>query len=153
MYILHGQVFVMVSEKQIIHFCQESSVTGKSINIIFDGNRKSALDTPTECSCVLVPPSGKVQYTVNAPDIRLMTRGGNCDSEAKLSGFGDVNISCSAKWENWTSTRVMLGERQFRLGFKARPEFIWIRVEVYGKWYRIFVNWVGEKELSLNGCL
>ena len=138
-----GKFSKCVSEKQIIHFCQESSVTGKSINIIFDGNHKSALDTPTECSCVLVPRSGKVRYTVNAPDIRLMTGGGKCDSEATLSGFGNVNISCSAKWENWTSTRVMLDERQFRLGFKARPEFIWIRVEVYGRWFRIFVNLIG----------
>ena len=116
----------------MIHFCQESSVTGKSINIIFDGNHRHIIHNPAECTCDLVPHHNQVQYTISAPDLRLMSENGNCNSEAILSGLGNVNISCAAKFEKRTSSRVMLGERQFRLRFKSRPEFVWMRAEIQG---------------------
>ena len=121
-----------VTEKQVVRFCQDTAVTGKSINIIFDGKDKTFNDNSAECICELAPQSKKVRYTLNAPDLRLMSENQDCNSKVTLSGLGNFNITCSAKFENRTSSRLMLGGRWFRLAFKSRPEFIWIRADVQG---------------------
>ena len=88
---------------------------------------------PAECVCELIPLSGRVSYTINAPDLRLMSGDRGCNSEANLMGVTNTNVTCSSKFTNGTSSRLLLGEKYLKLSYQLKPEFIWIKIDVNSK--------------------
>lgn len=115
-----------------VHICINESVSGKTVNLIFNGSEK--LDNnPVECMCMFETAKTTARYTISAPDLRLQSGSQDCSSKTIISGLAETDINCSA---SFTSTRpyTRTANSSLTISFTSRPEFIWIEAKGEGRY-------------------
>ena len=115
-------------------------MTGKSVNIIFNGSMTER-DYSAQCVCQLQTTNSSDGYRVSAPDMRLQSVSGDCNTNASIAGLKEKrNITCSK-----SLAKMGFVDRDSNsnilLSFTSKPQFIWILAQAKGilSFYRFAV--------------
>ena len=105
-------------------------MTGKSVSIIFNGSMTER-DYSAQCVCQLHTTNISEGFRVSAPDMRLQSVSGDCNTNASIVGLTEKNITCSK-----SLAKMGFVDRDSHsnilLSFTSKPQFVWILAQAKG---------------------